>query len=451
MLVVSSIKIDLTRKDFQQYIYATQDDSGSRAVEIQLYTGKAPWNVPADVTGAISYKKADKNSGLYDTMPDGTSAVSIEGNKVLARLAPQVLNVPGDVNFSVALYDAKMQRLNTFPCVIKVEKNPSAVVTESEDYYWISVLGAVGDLDQLLTEDKTSLVGAVNEVASTKPDYAVNDPTRLDFIKNRPFYTEDVPSKGPAFTNQLTFSSADVSGQVSLDSTAQLRKEQTYFVVFDGVDYPCVAATTDDGVALGNASLKYSDMPDTGEPFYAFYTYRGRHVVVVQCLPGDHTVQLCYGNPESIKTIEDKYLSSHIARTMRRVTSFVTTYAVSSIHISGLDVEPPVSIRIFNTGESVGAGLILTVNDISDSVSGGSGTAATTGTDLARIRAWLWEEDGVLVGKSIMVNDAINNYRFGVAMPRINSINIRPAYSSSGMYQAGTVVEIYEGVFPNVK
>ena len=53
----------------------------------------------------------------------------------------------------------------------------------------------MGDLADLTTEDKSSLVAAINEVRQTggggvQPDWNQNDSTQPDYIKNRPFYSE---------------------------------------------------------------------------------------------------------------------------------------------------------------------------------------------------------------------------------------------------------------------
>lgn len=62
------------------------------------------------------------------------------------------------------------------------------------------VLNIIGDLSDLETEDKTTLVNAINEAAESggggtaaQPDYNQNDSTAADYIKNRPFYmVEDI-------------------------------------------------------------------------------------------------------------------------------------------------------------------------------------------------------------------------------------------------------------------
>jgi hypothetical protein len=171
MLVTSHITADLTQKDLMQYVYATQDDSNTRAIEIALTANGAPWTVPAGVTGAVSFRKPDKTAGIYDTLPDGTTAVTFKGSNVTAILAPQVLTAAGDVALSVAFYDAALNKLGTFPITVRVQHNPAAGQDGSTDYYYLTsfaaVNNAIGNLNSLQTSKRSSLVDAINELVSS--------------------------------------------------------------------------------------------------------------------------------------------------------------------------------------------------------------------------------------------------------------------------------------------
>ena len=168
MIVKTKLKIDLQRPGQKNMIYAMQNDQNTRIVEISLFSGGVAWHIPDGTTFAVGYEKADGTSGIYDTLPDGkTKAVTFEGNVITAILAPQVLTSFGDVPVGVALFDSNLNRLGVFPFVVRVEEDPSAGSTESEDYYWLSTLAAIGNMDDLETKDKSSLVAAINEVAQS--------------------------------------------------------------------------------------------------------------------------------------------------------------------------------------------------------------------------------------------------------------------------------------------
>ena len=163
MEVIQKIKIDLLKPGVRPVVNVMQADENSRVIEIALYTNGVAWEIPDGASFSVAYKKPDGTSGLYDTLPDGTSASFAKGNVLSIRLAPQMLTVPGDVASSVAIFSSD-QKISTFPVVVNVVQNPAAGATESEDYYWVSVLSAVGKLDDLRTTDKSSLVSAINEV-----------------------------------------------------------------------------------------------------------------------------------------------------------------------------------------------------------------------------------------------------------------------------------------------
>lgn len=170
MLITSKLKIDLRQPGFKQIAYAVQNDSNTRALEISLFLESTPWKIPSGTTAAVSFRKMDLTSGLYDILPDGsTKAVTFSENVLTAILAPQVLTCAGKVDLSIALYDSSLNRLGVFPILLYVSTDPSAGKSISNNYYYLSTLAAVneaiGNLNDLKTVTKESLVAAINEVA----------------------------------------------------------------------------------------------------------------------------------------------------------------------------------------------------------------------------------------------------------------------------------------------
>lgn len=162
MQVKNTLCIDLRNQGFSQRIRATQADANTRVVEVCLFDGGVVWAVPDGITAAVGYRKPDGTAGLYDKLPDGANAVTISGNTVTAILAPQVLTAPGIVSAVIILTDDSMRQLSTFPFQIYVEKNPAAGLVVSDNY--INAVDAIGDLNTLVTDDKSSLVAAINEI-----------------------------------------------------------------------------------------------------------------------------------------------------------------------------------------------------------------------------------------------------------------------------------------------
>ena len=167
MIIKHKLKIDLVSQEVIPRLNAMHNDANSRVLEISLLESGTPWEIPTDVSAAVSYAKPDGTSGLYDTLPDGSTAYTISGNTVTIVLAPQVLTAPGLVRASIILIKNAVQ-LTTFPLSILVESIPGAGSEKSEDYYHYTTFDAlnraIGNLADLETENKGSLVAAINEI-----------------------------------------------------------------------------------------------------------------------------------------------------------------------------------------------------------------------------------------------------------------------------------------------
>lgn len=137
---------------------------------------------------------------------------------------------------------------------------------------------------------------------------------------------------------------------------------------------------------------------------------------------------------------------------VRLLTTVTTDANASEIEIQGLNITSlPVSIRIKNTGSSCGTGLFVSINGAWSR--GFTGALSTTQTEKAEVRAWLLDNGiGGVVGKSIMANNGINNYSWSTMPPVINTLALGNAYhdGETKYFSAGTIVEIWEGVYPNV-
>lgn len=104
MIVTNKIKMDLTNRSLTPVVDVMQDDQNSRNLEISLYSGFEAFVLPENCMALVRYKKSNGNTGIYDTLPDGTQAWSIDKNVISIILAPQVCNVNGRVKLSVVLF-----------------------------------------------------------------------------------------------------------------------------------------------------------------------------------------------------------------------------------------------------------------------------------------------------------------------------------------------------------
>lgn len=132
------------------------------------------------------------------------------------------------------------------------------------------------------------------------------------------------------------------------------------------------------------------------------------------------------------------------------IARVVTEANAASIEVTGLSTNAEVlSLRIYNPGSNCSGGFAITVNGVRKL--GYTGTIAGSSVTLAAVRAWLYRDSGKLHGRARMANDGTNTYEWP-EMEEITSIAIDSPYNdgTTKYFQAGTIFEIYEGVYPNV-
>lgn len=144
MKVTHKISLDMAFRGVAPRIDAVQGDTNSRVLEVTLYSGGHPWEVPAGVSVAIGYHKPDGTAGVYDTLPDETPAVSVSGNVVSVTLAPQLLSVSGVTVAHLLFHDADLNRLGSYPILICVSQGLGDA-PESADFYSYPNLDAINE------------------------------------------------------------------------------------------------------------------------------------------------------------------------------------------------------------------------------------------------------------------------------------------------------------------
>lgn len=129
----------------------------------------------------------------------------------------------------------------------------------------------IGDLRNLTTNDKDSLVAAINEAAaSSGAGSSVPKPLTYDYMP------EGYPSRTMQITTlmeeqELAFSLNQGAYVSLLAGGFEVAAGQTYTVKWDGTEYECVgAALGKDAYVFGNLSI-VSGGADTGEPFIYVY------------------------------------------------------------------------------------------------------------------------------------------------------------------------------------
>lgn len=90
MVVTKTFNVDLVRLEVPPTWACMQGDANSRAICYRLYADGLSYEIPSGVSLRIAYEKADKTSGVYSQLPDGSSAYEISGNTVTIRLIEDI-------------------------------------------------------------------------------------------------------------------------------------------------------------------------------------------------------------------------------------------------------------------------------------------------------------------------------------------------------------------------
>lgn len=169
MQTLSRLVLDLQRKT-QPQVSAVQGEANTRTLLVSLYENGAAWDIPADVTVEVAFKKPDGTQGIYSKLPSGSPATSFEGNVVTVTLAPQVLTCAGKVIATFILSKNGGKTLASFPFIINVAENPGAGAEVSEDYYNPTIGDFAAELKAIMngisTEVESAVKGAVKNLTA---------------------------------------------------------------------------------------------------------------------------------------------------------------------------------------------------------------------------------------------------------------------------------------------
>ena len=87
MNLTKTIPIELTVRGTVRQIgeTAVSGDNGTRTLAFELMEEGRPWTVPDGVRASLAFRCEMGGEGEYDTLPDGTDAWQISGNRVTVR------------------------------------------------------------------------------------------------------------------------------------------------------------------------------------------------------------------------------------------------------------------------------------------------------------------------------------------------------------------------------
>ena len=144
-------------------------------------------------------------------------------------------------------------------------------------------------------------------------DWSQSDPKQLDYVKNRPFYTQVVEKTiFPKTTINLEYQNLeDRNLSVTYLSLEEFISGNAYAVIIDDQSYERKANTMANTVLIGNPYLITGDTSyDTGEPFLIAYDSSNSLFV----LQGQHSVCTLEikGAVQELKKLDYKYLPDEL-------------------------------------------------------------------------------------------------------------------------------------------
>lgn len=251
MVVTKTFNVDLVRLEVPPTWACMQGDANSRAICYRLYADGLSYEIPSGVSLRIAYEKADKTSGVYSQLPDGSSAYEISGNTVTIRLIEDVSAKSGMALIQPILYDSDGNTLGIWYTEIIVRRGVSKESSSTGVNYSsyendIGTLQAkVKRLESLVdggsTPETYGITQSCTNCTSSSNISAVNknDSFTATYTPNSGFSSVSfiVKMGGTDITtssvsgNKVTISK--VTGNVAI--TANGVRETTYTVSFSGV------------------------------------------------------------------------------------------------------------------------------------------------------------------------------------------------------------------------
>lgn len=251
MVVTKTFNVDLVRLEVPPTWACMQGDANSRAICYRLYADGSSYEIPSGVSLRIAYEKADKTSGVYSQLPDGSSAYEISGNTVIIRLIEDISAKSGMALVQPILYDSDGNTLGIWCTEIVVRRGVSKESSSTGVNYSsyendIGILQAkVKRLESLVDGGSTpetygitqsctnctssSNISAVNKNDSFTATYTPNSGySSVSFIVK--MGGTDITTSSVS-GNKVTISK--VTGNVAI--TANGVRETTYTVSFSGV------------------------------------------------------------------------------------------------------------------------------------------------------------------------------------------------------------------------
>ena len=187
-----------------------------------------------------------------------------------------------------------------------------------DNNYMKTILSGVKEWTENLTDD------AKDKANGTHKDWNENDPTKPDYIKNRPFYTGNPVETVLVEESTVSFTDSNHGfyvAQIQLNFVPTAG--ETYKVSWDGTAYECTCVEFHGETIIGNLSIAGAGS-DTGEPFVVGVMGDGEAMIYTLDTSASHTFSISGSIAEVVK-IDEKYLPDALTSKISTLSSDVST------------------------------------------------------------------------------------------------------------------------------
>lgn len=415
---------------------------------------------------------ADGKSAYAYAVDGGYTGTQEEFAAKLAEEMPTALPSPNALTFSGAVtgsYDGSAKMSARIPQVVSWANKElfnkddlvdpgnlnSFVTVDGVEYYRYHAGGTYG----FTWNNPHPIPGSVTITARGVSQYGGSGGTRLKTIYDDGTYGPDLyivvsgESKTATVTTDASKTLAKITGNYDLENWVLLDMSIMSIVANYDVGVPLADSNVPGGIIADpatSADTVPAKIGADGKLYVPDMSGGSGGTASGDYIPVPSTAEV--GQTIVVKAVDEsgKPTEWAVKNTITRVAKITAEENCASLEVTGLNIKSgAVSVRLYNVGGSCGYGLHLKVNNQIIGIN--TGSSGGDSTEKSAVRLWLYKVNGMWEGRAIMTNSAINIYKFSHGEP-IEKLMFTNMYNDgeTKYYQAGTIIEIFEGIYPNV-
>lgn len=150
-------------------------------------------------------------------------------------------------------------------------------------------------------------------------DWNQNDPTALDYVKNKPFYE----AENKTYMQEQVIITLDSNGYGTYELDSYLACMKTYIIVWDGVEYETTIGNNNDADDCADIEINGERLRIVNS-----YSFQG-----TASMAGNHTIEV-YTKETNIKPIDEKYLPQpDMVITVNELIEYDTKPSLSNVFV----------------------------------------------------------------------------------------------------------------------